>query len=148
MISFGKIYEGKTYQYIWDNSASLYQELLGYKVLVFRGIETDYDAQVALMKHFYPSTDYVRRIERVDHQPLFDLFENKGLPIPGTEELFARWHTDDSWLEETVDINCIHMLKLNGDVTGGKTRWVDLEARTIRVIQPIELQQNLILIAH
>ena len=127
MIAFGKIYEDKTYQDIWDNSETLYQELLKHKVLVFRDIKTDYDSQVALMKHFYPSTGYVRNLQKVDHQPLFDLFQDKGLPIPGPEELFARWHTDDSWLEETVDINCIHMFKLDADVTGGQTRWVDLE---------------------
>lgn len=81
MTAFGKIYEDKTYQDIWDNSESLYQELLNHKVLVFRDIKTDYDSQVELMKHFYPSTDYVRNLQAVDHQPLFDLFQDKSLPI-------------------------------------------------------------------
>jgi alpha-ketoglutarate-dependent taurine dioxygenase len=127
MTAFGKIYEGKTYQDIWDNSESLYQELLMHKVLVFRGIETDFDSQLKLMEHFYPNFNHLRYLRDVDHKPLFDLFESQGLPVPNSTEQFARWHIDDSWLEEVADIDCLHMFKLDKSVTGGQTRWVDLE---------------------
>ena len=127
MTAFGKIYEDKTYQDIWDNSESLYQELLTHKVLVFRGIETDFDSQLKLMEHFYPNFNHLRYLRDVDHKPLFDLFESQGLLVPNSNEQFARWHIDDSWLEEVVDIDCLHMFKLDKSVTGGQTRWVDLE---------------------
>jgi len=127
MTAFGKIYEDKTYQDIWDNSESLYQELLTHKVLVFRGIETDFDSQLKLMEHFYPNFNHLRYLRDVDHKPLFDLFESQGLPVPNSNEQFARWHIDDSWLEEVADIDCLHMFKLDKSVIGGQTRWVDLE---------------------
>ena len=127
MTAFGKIYEDKTYQDIWDNSESLYQELLTHKVLVFRGIETDFDSQLKLMEHFYPNFNHLRYLRDVDHKSFFDLFESQGLPVPNSNEQFARWHIDDSWLEEVADIDCLHMFKLDKSVTGGQTRWVDLE---------------------
>jgi taurine dioxygenase len=127
MSQFGKVYTDKSYKEIWDESEVLYKDLLKYKVLIFKNIETTLEDQIKLMENFYPSNEYTQIVKEVDHKPFFDLFQDKGLPIPGPEELFARWHTDDSWLEEAVDINCIHMSKLDDGVTGGRTRWVDLE---------------------
>ena len=127
MSEFGKIYIDKSYQQIWDESEALYADLLEHKVLIFKNVETTLEDQLKLMKHFYPSNQYTRIVKEVDHKPLFDLFEGKGLPVPGSEEFFARWHTDDSWLEETVGIDCIHMYHLAPGSKGGQTRFVDLE---------------------
>jgi alpha-ketoglutarate-dependent taurine dioxygenase len=127
MSEFGKIYTDKSYQEIWDESEALYVDLLEHKVLIFKNVETTFDDQLKLMEHFYPNSNHLRYLKDVDHKPLFDLFESQDLPLPNAKEQFARWHIDDSWLEEVVDINCLHMFKFDKNVTGGKTRWVDLE---------------------
>jgi taurine dioxygenase len=126
MSDFGTYYTNTSYQDIWDNPDRVRQHLLEHKVLVFRNIKTSLEDQIKLMEHLYPSSNHLRILKDVDHAPLFDLFSRNAQPMPGEGDHFARWHTDDSWLQEPVDIDCIHMYHLD-DVTGGQTRWVDLE---------------------
>lgn len=127
MSEFGKIYTDKSYQQIWDESEALYADLLEHKVLIFKNVETTFEDQLKLMEHFYPSSNHLRVLKNVNHKPLFELFERTGETLPNEGQHFARWHTDDSWLEEVVDINCIHMYHLTPDSKGGQTRFVDLE---------------------
>jgi taurine dioxygenase len=127
MSEFGKIYTDKSYQQIWDESEALYADLLEHKVLVFKNIETTFEDQLKLMEHFYPNSNHIRPLIDVDHKPLFELFEKNNQQLPNEGQHFARWHTDDSWLEEVVDINCIHMHRLVPGSKGGQTRFVDLE---------------------
>lgn len=127
MNHFGAYYNNTSYEDIWQNPDRTRQDVLNHKVLVYRNIKTTLEDQIKLMEHLYPSNNHLRILKNVDHAPLFDLFTRNEQPIPNEGEHFARWHTDDSWLEEPVDIDCIYMHHLSSDVTGGQTRWVDLE---------------------
>jgi alpha-ketoglutarate-dependent taurine dioxygenase len=127
MANFGKLYLDISYNDIWKNAAAVRKDILIHKVLVFKNIITTLESQIKLMDYLYPSSNHLRILKDVDHSPLFHLFSSNEQSIPGKDNYFARWHTDDSWLEEPVDIDCIHMYHLDKEVIGGQTRWVDLE---------------------
>ena len=127
MATFGAYFTDLSYKDIWDNPEKIRQDVLTHKVIVFRNIKTSLEDQIKLMEHLYPSSNHMRILKDVDHAPLFDLFSRNEQPMPNEGEHFARWHTDDSWLDEPVDIDCIHMYHLDDNATGGQTRWVDLE---------------------
>ena len=127
MAKFGAYFTDLSYKDIWDNPEKIRQDVLTHKVIVFKNIKTSLEDQIKLMEHLYPSSNHMRILKDVDHAPLFDLFSRDEQPMPNEGEHFARWHTDDSWLDEPVDTDCIHMYHLDDNATGGQTRWVDLE---------------------
>lgn len=128
MTFIAKVFEDSNYESILKNSKYIYNELIQHKILLFKNIDINFEQQKELMVNIHPRSNHLRTLENIDHLDLFESFTKSNLPIPDENHYFMNWHIDDSWLEELVDIESIYMHTLDPSVSGGQTRWVNLEA--------------------
>lgn len=126
---FSKTYQNIKYEDIINDPLYYYNELIKYKVLVFKKTMFSSKNFLDAVQTIYPNANYIKYRENVDYSDLFNFYSDFDKDDPKTNEYFCKWGEDNwlvngMWFEEPVDISATHIQKLN---CKSITKFVDLE---------------------